>query len=239
MTAVPQINMAQKRGQKSGEVLLGEDWVSPESMADTTLRDGRKRRGLVSLNHSPLARKIIIFNLMALVILVAGVLFMNPFRDSLVQQRELAMQSEARLIASFFESNIPDGLLVTETNALQISQRLGDMKMDLGTEVFLFDANGNVISTAVGTVARETASQERSTIITDFLNMIWEGISGIMTSGGGSKAKVTSAEMAQKLFVQAHSGEMANSLVRAPTAARSSRWPPRSSTMASCKAWSR
>ena len=108
MTAVPQFNMAQKR--KSGEVLLGEDWVSPASMADSSLRDGRKRRSLVSLNHSPLARKIIIFNLMALVILVAGVLFMNPFRDSLVQQRENGMVTEVQLIANVFEAGIPPGV---------------------------------------------------------------------------------------------------------------------------------
>ena len=49
-----------------------------------------------ALNRSPLARKIIIFNLMALVILVAGVLFMNPFRDSLVLQREQGMVPAGR-----------------------------------------------------------------------------------------------------------------------------------------------
>ncbi|MEO8242615.1 MAG: sensor histidine kinase [bacterium] len=216
MTAVPQINMAPKRSQNSGEVLLGEDWVSPASMADTTLRDGRKRRSLVALNHSPLARKIIIFNLMALVILVAGVLFMNPFRDSLVQQRELAMQSEARLIASVFETNIPDGLAATAIGTLPIAQHLRDFTVDLGTEVFLFDATGNVVSTAVGTAPREAASQERSTIITDFLNMIWEGISGILSGGTADKPTVTGAEMAHKLFDQARSGEVVKFVGQGP-----------------------
>ncbi len=69
-------------------MLLGEDWISPEDLADPELRGQRGRRGIVALNRSPLARKIIIFNMMALVILVAGVLFLNPFRDSLALQRE-------------------------------------------------------------------------------------------------------------------------------------------------------
>src|SRR5436190_2919701 len=123
MTAIPQINVTQKRS-KSSEVLLGEDWVSPESMAESTLRDGRKRRGLVSLNHSPLARKIIIFNLMALVILVAGVLFMNPFRDSLVQQRENGMVNEVQLIANVFEAGFPPGVSNAPIDRIAMDQRL-------------------------------------------------------------------------------------------------------------------
>ena len=73
---------------RKGELLLGEDWVSPEALADQELRAGRGRRGLVALNHSPLARKIVLFNMLAIVVMVAGVLFLNPFRDSLVLQRE-------------------------------------------------------------------------------------------------------------------------------------------------------
>ena len=73
MTAVPHLSMKDKPANKPGELLLGEDWVSPDAIADPALREGRRRRGLVALNRSPLARKIIVFNLMALVILVSGV----------------------------------------------------------------------------------------------------------------------------------------------------------------------
>ena len=59
----------------------------PTRTVETAEATAAARRGIVALNRSPLARKIIIFNLMALVMLVAGVLFMNPFRDSLVLQR--------------------------------------------------------------------------------------------------------------------------------------------------------
>ena len=207
MTAIPQISMAQKRSQKSGEVLLGEDWVSPESMADSSLRDGRKRRSLVSLNRSPLARKIIIFNLMALVILVAGVLFMNPFRDSLVLQRENGLKQEAQLIANVFEASIDASGTSLPMDSQTIAQRLRAVTISSGVEAFVFDGNGNVVASAVGTASAGAASDERSTIITDFLNMIWEGISGLLSGGASDKVKVSSADMAQKLYAEARNGE--------------------------------
>ncbi len=214
MTAVPQINMAQKR--KSGEVLLGEDWVSPASMAESSLRDGRRRRSLVSLNHSPLARKIIIFNLMALVILVAGVLFMNPFRDSLVQQRENGMVNEVQLIANVFEAGFPTGAVTQPVDRVAMNQRLKMMTLNLGAELFLFDANGALIGSAVGSEPVVSTSQERSTIITDFLNVIWEGISGVLSGGSSDKAKVSGQDMAQQLFAKARTGETAKFVAQGP-----------------------
>ena len=214
MTAIPQINVAQKRTPKSGEVLLGEDWVSPASMADVTLRDGRKRRSLVSLNHSPLARKIIIFNLMALVILVAGVLFMNPFRDSLVQQRENGMVNEVQLIANVFEAGFPAS--PQPLDKLAMEQQLKTITINQGAEIFLFDANGALISSIVGSEPVLSNSEERSTIITDFLNVIWEGISGALSGTAANKPKTSGIEMAQKLFPKARSGETAKFVAPGP-----------------------
>ncbi len=209
MTAIPQITMAQKRGHKSSEVLLGEDWVQPEGMAESSMRDGRKRRGLVSLNHSPLARKIIIFNLMALVILVAGVLFMNPFRDSLVLQREQGLVNEAKLIADVFEAGLPSAETVEPGETLALAQRLKDVTIGPGVEVFLFDGYGTLLTSAVGATRSDVGSQDRSTIITDFLNVIWDGISGLLSGSSANKSKVSGEEMARNLFAAAQSGETA------------------------------
>ena len=216
MTAIPQINMAQKRSQKSGEVLLGEDWVSPESMADVSRRGGRKRRSLVALNRSPLARKIIIFNLMALVILVAGVLFLNPFRDTLVLQRENGLKQEAQLIANVFEANLDASTTAVPVDAQALAQRLKAITISSGVEAFVFDSNGALVASAVGTAGTGAASQQRSTIITDFLNMIWDGISGLLSSGTSDKIKVSSADMAQKLYAAARNGETAANTAQGP-----------------------
>ena len=207
MTAIPQIKMAQKRNQNSGEVLLGEDWVSPESMADVSLRNGYRRRSLVALNHSPLARKIIIFNLMALVILVAGVLFMNPFRDTLVLQRESGLKQEALLIADVFEAGLAGGDAGLTTDTKRIAEQLRSTTISSGVEAFIFDRNGDLLASAVGSSGTAQVSQQRSTIITDFLNMIWDGISGLLNGGASDKAKVSSYDVARKLFGEARIGE--------------------------------
>ena len=209
MTAIQQVSMAPKRdpkgGERPGELLLGEDWVSPENMVEPSLRDGRRRRGIVSLNHSPLARKIIVFNLLALVILVAGVLFMNPFRDSLVLQREQGLVNEAKLIANVIEAGLPaDGTVQAADSAL-LSRRLQDATIGPGVEVFLFDASGALLARSVGEERLDPDADGQSTIITDFLNVIWDGISGVLNGNQASKVKVSGEAMARKLFPQAKS----------------------------------
>ncbi len=78
MTVAGKIDIRTSKPVKEGDLLLGEDWESPEAGVDPTISEGRARRGLISLNRSPLARKIIVFNLLALTVLVAGVLFLKP-----------------------------------------------------------------------------------------------------------------------------------------------------------------
>ena len=81
---------SQMRG--GGDVVLGDDWVAPDSTVEKELRAKRARRSFLSLRGSPLTRKIITFNLIALNILVAGILYLNATRESLVLQRAGARQ---------------------------------------------------------------------------------------------------------------------------------------------------
>ena len=109
MTLASGIDVQDSKVPKSGDVVLGDDWVAPKTTAHSEVRAKRARRGLISINRSPLARKIVMFNLMALIILVAGVLYLNPFRDSLVLQRESGLVTEAKLIANVLEAQLPVG----------------------------------------------------------------------------------------------------------------------------------
>ena len=86
MTLASGIDLRGKSRNRRADVVLGEDWTAADGVVDSELKAGRERRGFISLNRSPLARKIITFNLMAMIVLVAGVLYLNPFRDSLVLQ---------------------------------------------------------------------------------------------------------------------------------------------------------
>ena len=211
MTAMAQIGISDPRPSKGADVLLGEDWVSPDT-ADATLRDGRGRRSLVSLNQSPLARKIIIFNLMALVVLVAGVLFLNPFRDSLVVQREQGFVTEVRLIADVFEARLPAVGPVDLTPDGAFAQSIANLSLSAGTSILVFDRDGRIVGSATGPVTDTTATQDQSTLITDFLNAVWDGVSKIFSSGGARNAIVNPESLARALFEKASAGETAVNL---------------------------
>jgi two-component system sensor histidine kinase ChvG len=201
MTAAAKIDPDKASPAKPGELLLGEDWVSPEVLVDPVLRAGRKRRGLMTLNRSPLARKIIVFNLVALVMLVAGVLFLNPFRDSLVLQREQALITEAQLLAD----------VVTGKSTTSLPATLDGVTIGPSVEVFLFDTAGNVVARAEGgqSSAEILRREGRPTVITDFLAGIWDTVSGLLVGGGDPVGNTTNEVLARSQLDRALKGELA------------------------------
>ena len=167
-------------------MVLGEDWIAPEGMADSDLRAGRERRSFISLNRSPLARKIITFNLLAMIVLVAGVLYLNPFRDSLVLQRESGLVAEAQLIAQVFEAKLQGAPQKKGMDGVNVPATIAEVALPEGVEMFVFDDKGNLKATSVGIVrpVDDTIAalrhDSRSTIITDMLNSVWEGIAAVL-----------------------------------------------------------
>ena len=210
MTTAPNISYgsARKAGvpsARTGDVLLGEDWVSPDELVEPELKAYRGRRGLVSLNRSPLARKIIIFNMLALVILVAGVLFMNPFRDSLVLQREQALVTEAELIAKVFEARHAASDAATP---LAPGDVLETMTIGSGVSIFLFDPAGVVLAQGEGAgEPLDDGNPGRSTLITDFLNSVWESVSGLFAMNEVPPAQINAEGLARNVFAEALAGQ--------------------------------
>lgn len=179
------------------QVILGEDWVSPEVISHAMLQNGRPARSIFSLNKSPLARKIIAFNLLALMILVVGVLVLNPFRDSLVVQREAGLVREARLVADVLRASTDDvGTLPSDISQIPISA---------GVEVFVLNPAGMVAAQMLGTSPEPAAN---STLITDFLDKIW-GLAARALGGDTNQTPTNSQEMARALFAQALLGQTA------------------------------
>ncbi|MBT8475488.1 MAG: sensor histidine kinase [Alphaproteobacteria bacterium] len=171
---------------KHADVVLGEDWIGPDAAAESEARAKRDRRGVIAMNRSPLARKIITFNLLAILVLVAGVLFLNPFRDSLVIQRERGIVIEAELISGFFEAQLPKNVPVNLStgDGLDIPGTLAALEIPNAVEIFVYDTSGGLLATTVGQERRisqlpSIEGEDRSTVITDFLNSIWGGLSGI------------------------------------------------------------
>lgn len=173
--------------QTTTDVVLGEDWVAPKGLVEDELRVRRERRGTLGLNKSPLARKIVTFNLLALVILVAGVLYLNPFRDSLVLQREQGLFFEAQLVADVFEAQLEAAGASTAVLAEFDTARTIE-GLDIASSVMLtiYDAGGTVIAQSLpgasGIRSPIENADEGATVITDFLGSLWSLISGFVGS---------------------------------------------------------
>ncbi|SFR18693.1 ATP-binding protein [Poseidonocella sedimentorum] len=93
--------------------------------------------------ESPLARRIVLFNLLAILLLVAGVLYVDHASDSLSRQRGRALVTEAGLIAA-----LVDPARLDESTAAPALGAPADALRELallnGLQVFLFDANAEL-----------------------------------------------------------------------------------------------
>jgi len=142
-------------------------------------RHGRVRRigRLLTLDRSPLARRIITLNLIGLLTLVAGVFYLNPFRDSLVAQREAGLRAEARLIADAVALSLPpEG---SGPPGAAVRPVLSDLSLTPGVAAFLLVPDGTLVERAEGP-ARSGAPPEGATILTDALIALWETASWIV-----------------------------------------------------------
>lgn len=118
---------------------MGEDWIAPQT--DEAEAQARPRgRDFWTLKNSPLARKIIMFNLMAQVILVAGVMFMNPFHNSLVEQRQKSFATEAQLLADVVSASMH------AAGGPTFEAVLKGLRLSSGNEAYLFDAQGDILA---------------------------------------------------------------------------------------------
>ncbi|WP_374373978.1 sensor histidine kinase [Tabrizicola sp.] len=210
MSSAPRISPNDIRPKRSGDVLLGEDWVSPDATVER-LKEGRGGRSIVGLNRSPLARKIIVFNLTALVLLAVGVLFMNPFRDSLALQRQLGMVRQAELIASVYEAHLRSGNL-----GFDFRTPLQDIELDPVLEVFVFDPTGELLASRVGQgTGTLVTNPDQPTILTDFLEGVWNVVTVLFRQSRAERtATIDPADNARAAFEGARGGDVVTRVTR-------------------------
>jgi len=197
----------------STEVLLGEDWVSPQASVDAELREGRKRRGWITTNRSPLARKIIIFNILGLVVLVAGVLYLNPFRESLMFQRERNLVASAELVADVFEASQLGAAPGEGLTAARVNEVLPLINLRNGGDIIVFDREAAVLGSTIGDPQAPTLPvvgiqrELGTTIISDGLSRAWGALAGFLASSGERAVVPLDAELqARELIGDALAG---------------------------------
>ena len=215
MTLASDIGPTERRDGSDSQIVLGEDWDRPAGAVEVELRNARARRGMLSLNRSPLARKIVLFNLLALIVLVAGVLFLNPFRDSLVYQRERGLAAEAQLVAEIFEASLPrtaPANLITG-DGIDPEEVLSRIGLPEGVDVYVFAPNATLVASTESTeteaalpVAGIEADDSPSLVITDFLNRVWEGMAGLLTPSDSLPPVTSPEDQARALVADAIEG---------------------------------
>ena len=199
------IHLRDAGGKRDGDVVLGEEFVAPESTVEKELRARRARRGFLTLNRSPLTRKIITFNLIALNILVAGVLLLNSSRDSLVVDRADALIAQAELVSDVIEAQLPKGAPVSlaSGDGIDVAATLEGLDLRKGVEVYVFDQRGALISSGQGKGVMRTRSTDQggSTIISDALAKIWERFD-ILINGPRDRTAMPNIEQLVSMMVK-------------------------------------
>ncbi|MGZ9812116.1 ATP-binding protein [Pseudoroseicyclus sp. H15] len=177
---------ARKRAERN-VILLGDDWVDPESTGEREMQElRRRRRGVFTLNRSPLARKIVTFNLVALILLVTGMLYFAPSRDNLAFQRASSLVAEAELIADVFELRALGAAGEAATGTGAPEDVLARLDLRRGVTVWVFDAEGAIVASAAAGASAPVAGLDYEgggTLITNALSGAWEAMAGLLTSG--------------------------------------------------------
>ncbi len=179
--------------RRDDDIVLGDDFVAPDGVVEEEVRARRARRGLFSLRESPLTRKIIIFNLIALNILVAGILYLNSSRDGLALQRASGLVGEAELVANVFEAQLPGRSPVNliTGDGIDVAAALARLDVQKGAEVLVFDTAGNVAGHVTGQAERSVGTvRNQPTIITDALSRLWVWLATPFTSSDETELSV-------------------------------------------------
>ena len=175
------------RMDRSGDVVLGDDWVAPDSTVEREMQNNRARRGYLSLKGSPLTRRIITFNLIALNILAAGILYLSASRDDFVSQRSATLLSDAALISDLFEVALPTGAPVNLAtgDGIDVQSTLEGLTLKQGLQAFVFDPTGAVIGGVKGggmgaEIDGLFETDQGPTFIIDGLSAVWNFVETIV-----------------------------------------------------------
>jgi two-component system sensor histidine kinase ChvG len=189
MSSAPKIDVRDLRSVRkaalSPDLVLGEDWVEPEATRDGATYINAPKRGIIALRKSPIARKIVVFNLIAMFIMIAGVLYLNSSRDSLAFQRANGLIYEAQLIADVFEAQMPSVAPVNLVTAdgINPAATLAGLNLRGGLEVSVFAPDATLVARTAGplteTEIADLDEQIGQTVITDFLGSMTGGLFGL------------------------------------------------------------
>lgn len=192
MTVAPKIDVrdlksVREAAHRHDQIVLGDDFLALRANSATAQR--HRRRGILDLWKSPLARKIITFNLLGLIVLVAGVLYLNPARDNLAYQRGSSLVNEVELIADVFEAQLPLNAPVNLMSGDGMDAQITLENLDLrgGIDVYLLDPSGTLVQkwsdpTPYDAPVRGLELRNDGVFLTSALSSLLQKLSGVFGS---------------------------------------------------------
>ena len=175
--------MAKKKDKPSGVVSLERlDYQAPKS-----------KRWLV-FNRAPLARKIILFNLIALGILVSGVLYLNQSQDTQVAFRRDALSRQAEMISAAIRSHTGDAEF-EDLDGTVFRMFFESMVANSDSIVQIYNADSEAILSFAPRPRLPASSEGVTSLLPNFLQNVWAALS----SSGDGTAGDTQQNLARHL----------------------------------------
>ncbi len=119
------------------KIILSAEPTRSADREQPSLMDWKARFG----RRSPLSRKIITFNLVALGVLLTGVLYLNQFQGGLLEMRARALVTEGRLVATVLSDRLGG-----EVDGLKAIDALVTVQGVTSARMMLFDAQGRLVT---------------------------------------------------------------------------------------------
>ena len=95
------------------------------------------------IKYSPLARKIVTFNLVALCMMMTGILYLNQFDEGLISLREQSLESDARLLAEALVRTT-DPMVLEDTINPDAVKVFHEIAQNSSSLMQIFDARGTL-----------------------------------------------------------------------------------------------
>ncbi len=157
-------------------------------------RIGQSRRWF-AFNRSPLARKIILFNLIALGILVSGVLYLNQAQEAEVEYRSAVLAPQAEMIAAAIRSQ-GDNPAYDDLGSESFGILFRSLVAPSNSIVQIYDNAGQLKQGFVPQEPGKIGTDAESDAFTGLLQQVWAKISAPM----GNMSAVDSQQNLRKQF---------------------------------------
>ncbi|NOR63156.1 MAG: HAMP domain-containing protein [Rhodobacteraceae bacterium] len=150
-------------------------------------RSPRSKRFFV-FNRSPLARKIILFNLIALGILVSGVLYLNQSQDTQVDFRSGALSRQAEIISAAIRSHAGDPDY-EDLSGATFKAFFESMVVNSDSIIQVYNKSGQVALSFAPQERQKSSEGLETDAFTRFFQLIWSSLTITSNSGTSDGAQ--------------------------------------------------